>query len=91
MARSYEQFFGSAAIRRLKRELPEPSAQARIDAHLAAFRRAVNVPSDSDPSGFFTGIESKAYQLADRMEEENALKQLDDTLLVVKRLAARRR
>lgn len=91
MARSYEQFFGSAAIYRLKRELPEPSAQARIDAYLASFRRAVNVPSSSDPSGFFTGIESKAYQLADRMEEETMLKQLDDTLLAVKRLAARRR
>ena len=91
LAGSYERIFGSAAIYRLKKELPEASAQARIDADLAAFKRAVNIPSGSDPAGAFAGIESKAYQLSDRMEEESLLKRMDDTLLTVQRLAARRR
>lgn len=91
LAGNYEQAFGSSAIYRLKRDLPEPSAQARIDADLAAFKRAANIPAGSDPAGFFAGIESKAYQLADRMEEESIIKRMDDTLLTVQRLAARRR
>ncbi len=91
LAGNYERVFGSSAIYRLKRSLPEPSAQARIDTDLAAFKRAANIPAGSDPAGFFAGIESKAYQLADRMEEESMLKRLDDTLLTVQRLAARRR
>ena len=90
LAGNYERVFGSSAIYRLKRELPEPSAQARVDADLASFMRAASVPSGSDPTGFFAGIESKAYQLADRMEEESMLKRMDDTLKTVQRLAARR-
>ena len=88
---NYERVFGSSAIYRLKRDLPDPSAQARIDSDLAAFKRSANIPAGSDPAGVFAGIESKAYQLADRMEEEAMLKRLDDTLLTVQRLAARRR
>jgi len=91
LAGNYERIFGSSAIYRLKRDLPEPSAQARIDSNLAAFKRAANIPSGSDPAGVFAGIESKAYQLADRMEEESMLKRLDETLLTVQRLSARRR
>lgn len=90
LAGNYERVFGSSAIYRLKRDLPEPSAQARIDADLAAFKRAANIPAGSDPAGFFAGIESKAYQLSDRMEEDSLLKRMDDTLLTVQRLAARR-
>lgn len=90
LAGNYERVFGSSAIYRLKRDLPEPSAQARIDADLAAFKRAAYIPAGSDPAGFFAGIESKAYQLADRMEEESMIKRMDDTLLTVQRLAARR-
>ena len=91
LAGNYERVFGSSAIYRLKRDLPEPSAQARINADFAAFKRAANIPAGSDPAGFFAGIESKAYQLADRMEEESMIKRMDDTLLTVQRLAARRR
>ena len=91
LAGNYERVFGSSAIYRLKRDLPEPSAQARIDADLAAFKRAANIPAGSDPAGFFAGIESKAYQLSDRMEEDSLLKRMDDTLSTVQRLAARRR
>ena len=91
LAGNYERVFGSSAIYRLKRDLPEPSAQARIDADLAAFKRAANIPAGSDPAGFFAGIESKAYQLSDRMEEDSLLKRMDDTLLTVQRLAARGR
>lgn len=91
LAGNYERVFGSSTIYRLKRDLPEPSAQARIDADLAAFKRAANIPVGSDPAGFFAGIESKAYQLSDRMEEDSLLKRMDDTLSTVQRLAARRR
>ena len=91
LAGNYERVFGSSAIYRLKRELPEPSAQARVDSDLAAFKRSANIPSGSDPAGFFAGIESKAYQLSDRMEEESMLKRMDDTLKTVQRLAVRRR
>ena len=91
LAGNHERVFGPSAIYRLKRALPVPSAQVRIDAELQSFKRAVNLPQGTDPAGAFAGIESKAYQLADRMEEESMLKQLDDTLLTVQRLAARRR
>ena len=91
LAGNYERVFGSSAIYRLKRDLPEPSAQARIDSGLAEFKRAANISSGSDPAGMFAGIESKAYQLADRMEEESMLKRMDETLRTVQRLAARRR
>lgn len=88
---NYERVFGSSAVYRLKRALPVSSAQARIDTELHSFKRAINLPQGTDPAGAFAGIESKAYQLADRMEEESMLKRLDDTLLTVQRLAARRR
>lgn len=91
LARNHERVFGPSAIYRLKRALPVSSAQARIDAELQSFKRAMNLPQGTDPAGALTGIESKAYQLADRMEEESMLKRLDDTLLAVQRLAARRR
>jgi len=89
LAGNYERVFGSSAIYRLKRALPVSSAQARIDTELQSFKRAINLPQGTDPAGAFAGIESKAYQLADRMEEESMLKRLDDTLLTVQRLAAR--
>ena len=91
LAGNYERVFGSSAIYRLKRALPEPSAQARIESEMQSFKRAINLPQGTDPAGMFAGIESKAYQLADRMEEEAMLKRLDETLLTVQRLAARRR
>ena len=91
LAGNYERVFGSSAIYRLKRALPVSSAQARIDTELQSFKRAISLPQGTDPAGAFAGIESKAYQLADRMEEESMLKRLDDTLLTVQRLAARRR
>lgn len=90
LAGNYERVFGTSAIYRLKRALPVTSAQARIDAELQSFKRAINLPQGSDPAGAFAGIESKAYQLADRMEEESMLKRLDDTLRTVQRLAGRR-
>ena len=89
LAGNYERVFGSSAIYRLKRALPVSSAQARIDTELQSFKRAINLPQGTDPAGAFAGIESKAYQLADRMEEESMLKRLEDTLLTVQRLAAR--
>ena len=87
---NYERLFGSSAIYRLKRDLPEPSAQVRIDTALQSFKMMINLPQGTDPAGVFAGIESKAYQLADRMEEEAMLKRLEETLIVVKRLVARR-
>lgn len=91
LAGNYERVFGSSAIYRLKWALPVSSAQARIDTELQSFKRAINLPQGTDPAGVFAGIESKAYQLADRMEEESMLKRLGDTLLTVQRLAARQR
>ena len=91
LAGNYERVFSASAIYRLKRELPETSAQARIDSEWTAFKRSVNIPAGTDPTGMFVNIESKSYQLADRMEEEAMLKRLDETLLAVQRLAARRR
>ncbi len=91
LAGNYEGIFGDSAIYRLKKELPEPSARARVDSCLTAFKRAVNAPTNSNFAGVFVNIESKSYQLADRMEEEAMLKRMDETLLAVQRLAARRR
>lgn len=91
LAGNYEQVFGSSAIYRLKQDLPDLAARARVDSNLEAFKRAMKIPQGVDLEGMFTGIESKAYQLADRMEEEAMLKRLDETLLTVQRFAARRR
>lgn len=91
LAENYQKIFGTMAIYRLKQALPVSSAQARIDTELESFKRAINLQQDVDPVGAFAGIESKAYQLADRMEEEAMLKRLDDTLRTVQQLAARRR
>ena len=91
LAGNYERVFGSSAIYRLKRALPEPSVQARIESEIQSLKRAMNIPQGTDPAGAFAGVESKAYQLADRMEEESLIKRMDDTLLTVQRLAARRR
>ena len=91
LAGNYELVFGSRAIHRLKRSLPVPAAQARIDTEFQSFKRSIHLPQGTDLVGAFAGIESKAYQLADRMEEESLLKRMDDTLLTVQRLAARRR
>ncbi|MBP5509697.1 MAG: hypothetical protein J6Z49_02135 [Kiritimatiellae bacterium] len=90
-AGNYERVFGISAINLLKWKLPDPAARARIDANLAAFKRSANIPVGSDPRGPIAAIESKAYQLADRMEEEAMLKRLEETLLAVQRLAAGRR
>ena len=91
LAGNYERVFGSSAIYRLKQSLPEPSARARIDAEIQSFKRAIHLREGADPAGVLADIESKAYQLADRMEEEAMLKRLDETLRTVQRLAARRR
>lgn len=90
-AGNYERVFGASAINLLKWKLPEPAARARIDANLSAFRRAANIPAGSDPRGPMAALESKAFQLADRMEEDAMLRRLDETLLATKRLAASRR
>lgn len=91
LAGNYERTFGASAIYRLKREVPEPAAQARVAAELAALKSGLNLKSDADPSGAFVNLESKSYQLADRMEEEALLKRMDETLLAVRRLAQSRR
>ena len=91
LAGNYERTFGTSAIYRLKREVPEPTAQARIAAELAALKSGLNLQPGADPSGAFVNLESKSYQLADRMEEEALLKRLDETLLAVRKLAQRRR
>lgn len=91
LAGNYERTFGTSAIYRLKREVPEPSAQARISAELAALKAGLNLKPDADPSGAFVNLESKSYQLADRMEEDALLKRMDETLLAVSRLAQCRR
>lgn len=90
-AGNYERVFGKSAINLLKWKLPDPAARARIDANLAAFRRVANIPPGSDPRGPIAAIESKAFQLADRMEEDAMLKRLDEMLRSVQRLAAGRR
>ena len=91
LAGNYERTFGTSAIYRLKREVPEPTAQARIAAELAALKSGLNLQPGADPSGAFVNLESKSYQLADRMEEEALLKRLDETLLAVRKLAQLRR
>lgn len=87
LAGNYERTFGMSAIYRLKREVPEPSAQARITAELSALKAGLNLQPGADPSGVFVNLESKSYQLGDRMEEESLLKRMDETLLAVRRLA----
>ncbi|MBR5625049.1 hypothetical protein IKW72_08650 [bacterium] len=91
LARNYQNVFGSSAIYRLKKELPEESACAQIDTCLANFKRSINASPNADLSSAFTNLESKAYQLSDRMEEEALLKRMDETLNSVKKLAARAR
>ena len=87
LAGNYERTFGTTAIYRLKREVPEPSAQARITADLSALKAGLNLQPGADPSGAFVNLESKSYQLGDRMEEDALLKRMDETLLTVRRLA----
>ena len=87
LAGNYERMFGTSAIYRLKREVPEPSAQARITAELSALKAGLNLQPGVDPSGAFVNLESKSYQLGDRMEEDALLKRMDETLLTVRRLA----
>ena len=91
LAGNYEQVFGESAIYRLKQALSDPAARARVDSEFVAFKRAMKIPQGADTAGMFTGIDSKAYQLADRMEEENLIKRMDETLLTVKRFAASQR
>lgn len=85
-----EQVMGSAALYRLRAHVPDQAAHARIVAELDAFKRMVNVASDSSLPSCFASIESKAYQLADVMEEDGLLERLEETLRIVQRLAARR-
>lgn len=87
LAGNYERTFGTSAIYRLKREVSEPSAQARITAELSALKAGLNLQPGADPSGAFVNLESKSYQLGDRMEEDALLKRMDETLLTVRRLA----
>lgn len=91
LAGNYERTFGASAIARLKREVLEPTAQARIVAELSALKSGLNLKSDADPSGAFVNLESKSYQLGDRMEEDALLKRMDETLLAVRRLAQSKR
>lgn len=87
LAGNYERMLGASAIYRLKRELPEPSAQARISTELSALKAGLNLQPGADPSGTFVTLETKAYQLGDRMEEDALLKRMDETLSAVHRLA----
>ena len=87
LAGNYERTFGTSAIYRLKREVPESSAQARITAELSALKAGLNLQPGADSSGAFVNLESKSYQLGDRMEEDALLKRMDETLLAVRRLA----
>lgn len=91
LAGDYERTFGAAAIYQLKREVIEPAAQARIEVELSSFRSRINLKPGADPSGTFAQLEVKSYQLADRMDEDALLKRMDETLLVVRRLAQSRR
>ena len=86
-----ESVMGATALYRLRTQVPEPAAHAQIEAILSAFKRAVNVPSDASLPSYFASIESKAFQLADAMEEDALLQRLEDTLRTVQRLAARQR
>lgn len=87
LAGNYERTFGTSGVYRLKREVPEPTAQARIAAELAALNAGLNLRPGTDPLSAFVNLESKSYQLADRMEEDALLKRLDETLLTVRKQA----
>ena len=86
-----EAVMGSTALYRLRMQVPEKSAHVQIEAILSAFKRAVNVASDSSLPGYFASVESQAFQLADVMEEDALLQRLEETLRTVQRLAARQR
>ncbi len=86
-----ENVMGSAALYRLRMQVPGKSAQARIEAELAAFRRAVDAASEASLPGVFVKIESKAFQLSDCTGEDAILNELEETLRIVQRLAARKR
>ena len=82
---------GSAALYRLRMQVPGKPAQARVEAELAAFRRAVDAASEDALPGVFVKIESKAFQLSDCTDEDAILNELEETLRIVQRLAARKR
>ena len=86
-----ESVMGTTALYRLRAQVPGQDAHAQIEAILSAFRDAVNVSSDASLPSYFTSVESKAFQLADVMEEDAMLQRLEDTLRTVQRLAARQR
>ena len=86
-----EALMGSTALYRLRTQVSEKPAHAQIEAILSAFKRAVNVSLDSSLPSYFASIESKAFQLADTMEEDAMLQRLEETLRTVQRLAARQR
>ena len=86
-----ENVMGSAALYRLRMQVPGKPAQARVEAELAAFRRAVDAASEASLPGVFAKIESKAFQLSDFTDEDTMLNGLEETLRVVQRLAARNR
>ena len=90
LAGNYSRVFGQSAIYKLKRDLPEPSAQARIDTELAALKTALNLPANADPAGAFANLESKAWQIADRADEDALVKRMEETLNTVRRVAGRR-
>ena len=86
-----ENVMGSAALYRLRMQVPGKPAQARVEAELAAFRRAVGAASEASLPGVFAKIESKAFQLSDCTDEDAMLNELEETLRIVQRLAARKR
>ena len=86
-----ENVMGSAALYRLKMQVPGKPAQARVEAELAAFSRAVDAASEASLPGVFAKIESKAFQLSDCTDEDAILNELEETLRIVQRLAARKR
>ena len=86
-----ENVMGSAALYRLRMQVPGKPAQARVEAELAAFRRAVDAASEASLPGVFAKIESKAFQLSDCTDEDAVLNELEETLRIVQRLAARKR
>lgn len=90
LAGGWQRIFGTAAINKLKRDLPEPSAQARIDAERAALGTALGLKPNADPAGAFTNLESKALQISDRMEEDKLVKNMEDALNRIRREAGRR-
>ena len=86
-----ESVMGSAALYRLRMQVPGKPAQTRVEAELAAFRRTVDAASEASLPGVFVKIESKAFQLSDCTDEDAILNGLEETLRVVQRLAARKR